>query len=146
MMPKDRTEFVEENTQRAVYAANLSTQWLADIADHNLSQGRAAVETMLMLTRKLFGGFGQQASTVSERSLDLVEQAFSNAFDAGHKMVHVKDPQELAQIQSEFVSQQTRLLAEQTQHLGQSLTREVGEMASAMPKAVEMPRKKSEAA
>jgi Phasin protein len=143
-MPKDRTEFVEENTQRAVYAANLSTQWL--IADHNLSQGRAAVETMLMLTRKLFGGFGQQTSTVSERSLDLIEQAFSNAFDAGQKMVHVKDPQELAQIQSEFVSQQTRLLAEQTQHLGQSLTREVGEMASAVPKAVEMPRKKSEAA
>jgi hypothetical protein len=145
-MPKDRTEFVEETTQRAVNAAQLSTQWMADIADHNLSQGRAAIESMLMLTRKLFEGFGQQASAVRERSLDLAEQSFSNAFDFGQKIVRIKDPQELAQAQSEFVSRQTQLLAEQTQHLGQSLTHEVGEMASAVPKAVETPRKRPEAA
>jgi hypothetical protein len=145
-MARDRTEFVEETTQRAVQAAQLSTTWIADIADHNLSQGRAAVESMLMLTRKLFEGFGQQTSAVRERSLDLVEQAFSNAFDYGQKVIRIKDPQELAQVQSEFVSQQTRLLAEQTQHLGQSLTHEMGEMASAVPKAVDTPRKRSEAA
>jgi hypothetical protein len=145
-MPRDRTEFVEESTQRAVNAAQLSTQWIADIADHNLTQGRAAVESMLMLTRKMFEGLGQQVSSVQEHSLDLAEQTFSNAFDFGQKMVHIKDPQELAHVQSEFVSRQTRLLAEQTQHLGQSLTREVGEMASAVPKAVETPRRRSEAA
>jgi hypothetical protein len=99
-----------------------------------------------MLTRKLFEGFGHQTSAVSERSLDLVEQAFSNAFDFGQKIVRIKDPQELAQAHSEFVSRQTQLLAEQTQHLGQTLTREVGEMATAVPKAVETTRRRSEAA
>src|SRR5262249_54490879 len=126
--------------------AHLSTQWMADIADHNLSQGRAAIDSMMMLTRKLFEGFGQQASAVRERSLDLAEQTFSHAFDFGQKIVRIKDPQELTQAQSEFISRQTQLLAEQTQHLGQSLTREVGEMASTVPKAVDARRKRSEAA
>jgi hypothetical protein len=36
------------------------------------------------------------------------EETLSNTFDFLHKLVRMKDPQELAQLQSEFVSRQAQ--------------------------------------
>jgi len=59
----------------------------------------------------------------------------------------MKEPQELAQIQSEFVSRQAQLLGDQTKELGQRIMQGAHDAAKmAREAAVEPTRKRSEAA
>jgi len=56
--------------------------------------------------------------------LAVAEQTLSNAFDFAHKVIRVKEPQELAQIQSAFVGRQDQVLGEQTKELGHRMMEE----------------------
>jgi hypothetical protein len=51
----------------------------------------------------------------------LAEETLSNTFDFAQKLVRMREPQELAQLQSEFVSRQAQVLGDQTKELGTSL-------------------------
>jgi hypothetical protein len=76
---------------------------------------------LLTITRKAVHGIDHQASVVRERSLLLAEETLSNTFDFAQKLVRMREPQELAQLQSEFVSRQAQVLGDQTKELGTSL-------------------------
>ena len=39
-MAKDQTEFVQENMQRAIQAADIGADWITEIAEQNLKYGR----------------------------------------------------------------------------------------------------------
>jgi hypothetical protein len=59
----------------------------------------------------------------------------------------MKEPQELAQLQSEFVSRQAQVLGDQTKDLGQSIMQGANELAKTpLGGAVEPARRRSEAA
>ena len=51
----------------------------------------------------------------------MAEKALSNSVDFGQKCLRAKEPDELVQLQTEFMSQQAQMFAEQTRDLGQQI-------------------------
>lgn len=133
-MAKQSTDFAQ------VY---VSVDWFRQIAEHNLRQSRASLEELLSVTRKMFDDLGGHASAVCEHSMSLSEEALSNAFDYGVKLVRVREPQEFARVQTDYVSRQAQTLADQTKELNQRLMKAAEEMTST---AVESARRQSKAA
>ena len=70
----------------------------------------------------------------------------SNAFDFAHKVIRIKEPQELVQIQSDFVSRQAQVLGDQTKELGQRMMEGVQEIEKATEAGTAESRRRSEAA
>jgi hypothetical protein len=144
-MTKSAADFAERNTERAVQVTKYGMDWLREVAEQNLDQSKAAVETLVIATRKAVHALDQQTSAVLGQSM-LAEETLSNTFDFLHKLVRMKDPQELAQLQNEFVSRQAQVLADQTKEFGQTLMQGTSEMAKTTERTAETIRKLSEAA
>jgi len=145
-MAKGPSDFAQQNTERAMQATNYGMNWMREIAEQNLTQSKAAFEGLLMIARKAVDGMDEQASAIRERSMFLAEETFANTFDFVQKLLRIKEPQELPQIQSEFVSRQAQILGDQTKELGQSIMRGANEMAKTTLAGTEQSRKRSEAA
>jgi Phasin protein len=112
-MARSTTDFADvarQNTERAVQATN----WMCAVAEQNLIQNKAVFEGLLTIARNTLRSIDQQSSAISEHSIAVAEQALSNAFDFSHKVLRIKDPQQLAQIQSEFISRQAQVLGNHT--------------------------------
>src|SRR5437016_3022579 len=93
-MAKNPTDFAQQNTERAVQATNYGMNWMREIAEQNLNQSKAALEGLLMITRKAVDDIDHQASVVRERSLLLAEETLSNTFDFAQKLVRMREPQD----------------------------------------------------
>jgi hypothetical protein len=133
-------DFAQQNTERA-------TDWMRAIAEQNLNQSRAAFEGLLTVARNAVRDVDKQTAVICEHSMSVAEEMFSNTFDFAQKLMRMKEPQELAQIQSEFVSRQAQLLGDQTKELGQRIMQGAHDAAKmAREAAVEPTRKRSEAA
>ena len=91
-MAKNPTDFAQQNTERAVQVTNYGINWMLEIAEQNLNQSKAALEGLLMITRKAVDGIDHQASVVRERSLLLAEETLSNTFDFAQKLVRMREP------------------------------------------------------
>ena len=139
-MAKTTMDFAQQNTERAVQATN----WVRAIAEQNLNQSKAAFEGLLMIARNAVPSVDRQSSAICEHSIAAVEQTLSNAFDFAHKVIRIKEPQELVQIQSDFVSRQAQMLGEQTKELRQRMMEEVQEIEKEAGTAES--RRRSEAA
>jgi hypothetical protein len=113
-MARSTMDFAQQNTERA-------TDWMRAIAEQNLNQSRAAFEGLLTVARNAVRDVDKQTAAISEHSMSVAEEMFSNTFDFAQKLMRMKEPQELAQIQSEFVSRQAQLLGDQTKELGQRI-------------------------
>jgi len=139
-MARSTMDFAQQNTDRA-------TDWMRAIAEQNLNQSKAAFDGLLTVARKAVRDVDQQTAAICEHSMTFAEETLSNTFDFAHKLMHMKEPQELAQIQSEFVSRQAQLLGDQTKELGQAIMQGAREAAKTVREAaVEPTRKRSEAA
>src|SRR3954447_8239556 len=114
-MVRSTMDFAEQNTERAAQATN----WMCAVAEQNLIQNKAVFEGLLTIARNTLRSIDQQSSAISEHSIAVAEQALSNAFDFSHKVLRIKDPQELAQIQSELISRQAQVLGNHSNELGQ---------------------------
>jgi hypothetical protein len=118
-MARQPTEFIQQNTERAMQAADVSLNWFRQTAEHNFKQSKVAVEELVELTRRMAGEFNNQASALCQHSMSLAEETISNTFDCSSKLLRLKDPQELAQIQTDFVSRQAQAIADQTKELNE---------------------------
>ncbi len=145
-MTKSAADFAQRNTERAVQVTNYGMDWVREVAEQNLDQSKVSVETLVSATRKGVRALDQQTSAVLGRSMLTAEETLSNTFDFLHKLVRMKDPQELAQLQSEFISRQAQVLADQTKEFGQTLMQGTSELAKTTERTAETVRKLSEAA
>jgi len=141
-MAKSTMDFAQQNTERAVQATN----WVLAIAEQNLNQSKAALEGLLTIARNAVPSVHRQSSAICEHSIAAAEQTLSNAFDFAHKVIRIREPQELVQIQSDFVSRQAQVLGEQAKELGQRMVRGAQEIAKATETGTEESRRRSEAA
>src|SRR5438552_14821599 len=116
-MAKGTTDFARQSTEQAVQA----TDWMRAIAEQNLNQSKAAFEGLLTIARNAVRGVDQQASAICEHSMQFAEETLSNTFDFAHKLVRMKEPQEFAQIQTEFVSRQAQVLGGSGQRIMQDV-------------------------
>jgi hypothetical protein len=146
-MAKRPTDFAQQSTERAFEVTSYSLNWMREMAERNLNQSKAALEDLLTITRKAVDDMDHQAAVIREHSISLMEETLSNTFDFAHKLVQMKEPQELAQLQSEFVSRQAQVVGDQTKELGQSIAQGASEVAkTAMREAAESSRRQSAAA
>ena len=96
------------------------TEWMLHTTDRFLKQSKTMWEGSLTTARDAFDGFEQQASEMRRRLLSLTEATLANSFEFAHKVVQARGPQELIQIQNEFISRQAELIAEQSKRMGES--------------------------
>jgi hypothetical protein len=127
-MAKGTAEFAQQNTERAFQATNYGMNWMREIAEQNLTQSKAAIDGFLTITRKSAEGMDHQASVICKSSMSFAEETLANTFDFAHKLVRMREPQELAQIQSDFVSRQAQVMADQTKELGQRVAEGVNDV------------------
>jgi hypothetical protein len=57
-MAKHPTEIIQQNTERAMEAADVSLHWFRQATEQNFKQSKAAVEELIELTRRMTGSFG----------------------------------------------------------------------------------------
>ena len=120
-MTKSTTEFTQQNSERAMQAANLGMNWALELAEQSLNQSKVVVDGLFKVTRKMAEEFDNQTSATREHSSSLIETTLSNTFDFGYKLARLRGPQELVELQSEFVSRQSQAIADQTKELGQKI-------------------------
>jgi hypothetical protein len=136
-------DFAEQNTERAVQLTNYGINWMREIAEQNLEQNRAVVQNFLTIARNAVNDTDQRMSDFWQRSMLLAEETL----DFAHKLVHVREPKELAHLQSEFLNQQAQALVDNAAEFGQNIMREADEMTkSAAHEAAESSRRWSQAA
>ena len=111
-------KFPEPNAERAMQVANYGMDSMREMTEQSLNQSKALFEGILTTTRKTVENIDQQAREIRERSMSLAAETLSNTFDFAHNIVHAREPQELLQLQSEFISRQAQAVAEQSKELG----------------------------
>ncbi|MGA6936992.1 MAG: phasin family protein [Pseudolabrys sp.] len=120
-MTRGTTELMQQNSERAMQAANLGMNWARELAEQSLNQSKVVLDGLFNVTRKMAEEFDDQTTAIREHSTSLIETTLSNTFDFGHKLARLREPQELVELQSEFVSRQSQAIADQTKELGQKI-------------------------
>ena len=114
-MARDTADFAQQSSERAMQAANFGMNWGREFAEESFNQSCQAVDRFLHVARKMAEDFESQATTVREQMTSLTHKSLSNTTEFGQKLVRAKEPQELAQCQSEFLARQAQTIADQTQ-------------------------------
>jgi hypothetical protein len=122
-------DFAEQNTEQAIRVMNYGVNFVREIAEQNINQSKMLLHSLLTITKKVVDEIDQQSSDFRHRSMSLAEETFLNTFDFAQKVVRAREPQELAQIQNEFVGRQTQAVVDQAKELGQTMMQQANEMA-----------------
>ena len=117
----EQSAFAQQNVERALKSANFGLTWTREFAEQTLNQSKAALDGFLKASNKMAKDFESQSSAIREHTTTLTEKALSNSVDFGRKCLRAKEPHELVQLQTEFMSQQAQIFAEQTKELGQKI-------------------------
>jgi phasin len=98
-----------------------------DFAEKSVEQARKAFEGFVGAAQKALTSAGDlpmvppSAKDMSAKAMSFAEANVNAAFDLAQKLVHAKDPQEVFQLQAEFVKSQLAAIQEQTKELGAAL-------------------------
>ena len=128
-MARDSAEFAQQSGERAMQAATVGMTWARDFTEESFNQSRQAFDAFLRISRKMAEDFEKQASAMREHTTALTEKTLSNTMDYGQKLARAKEPQEIAQCQSEFMARQAQTLADQTKVFGQKIQQAAQELA-----------------
>ena len=112
-------EATNRDTQRVMTETNHEMDWMWVVAEQSLNLSKAAFEGFLTSTRQTSGAIEHQASGIRKRSISLAAEALGNTFNFAQCVVHAREPQEFLQLQGEFLTRQTKMLADETRKLGQ---------------------------
>ena len=103
-MNKDATGFTQQNSERAMQAANLGMDWARELAEQSLNQSKVVLDGLFNVTRKMAEEFDDQTTAIREHSTSLIETTLSNTLDFGQKLTRLREPHELVELQNEFIS------------------------------------------
>lgn len=135
-MARDSTEFAQQSGERAMQAATFGLTWAREFTEENFNQGKQTLDSFLRVSRKLTEDLEDQLCALRAHSTALTEQLFSNAMEFGQKLACAKEPQEVAQCQSEFMARQAQAVADQTKVFGQKLQHAAQELAQTASSAM----------
>jgi hypothetical protein len=145
-MARDTADFAQQSSERAMQAANFGMNWGREFAEESFNQSCQAVDRFLHVARKMAEDFESQATTVREQMTSLTHKSLSNTTEFGQKLVRAKEPQELAQCQSEFLARQAQTIADQTKEFGQKMQKAAQTFASNASSAMAEASRRSEEA
>jgi len=122
-----------QSAQEGIQIASNGLDWLRQVTDDGLEQMMSMLDRSISGIGRAADTFDRQAAEVRDRSLQIARETLSNSMEFAHQAMHVRQPQELLQLQSEFVSKQAQTLAEHSRHFGQSIAQgvhQIGRVAS----------------
>lgn len=103
---------------------------MRSFAEKSVEEARAAFERYISAAQTAVSTIEGQAKAaqagakdVRDKSVTFAEQNVTAAFEFAQKLVRAKDPQEFAQLQSEFIRSQMQALTEQAKALGETVSR-----------------------
>jgi hypothetical protein len=128
-MARDSAEFAQQSGERAMQAATFGMTWVRDFTEESFSQGKQALDSFLRVSRKMAEDFENHACAIRAQATALTEQTLTNTMEYGQKLARAKEPQEVAQCQSEFMARQAQAIADQTKVLGQKMQQAAQEFA-----------------
>jgi hypothetical protein len=111
----------EKNAEQATQMAQFGMDWIRQFTEESLNQTGAMFDRFITTVGRTAENFDQQASELRGRSISMAKETLTNSMDFAHRAVNAREPQELLQLQSEFVSKQAQALAEHSKLLGQSI-------------------------
>jgi hypothetical protein len=135
--------FADRSAAHTMDAANFGVNWFREIAEQGLNQSRAVLDGYLAISKKAVDSVDRQATDMNKRSMLIAEETLSNAYDFAQKLVSVREPQQLATLQSEFVSRQAQIFADQMKDVGKNIMQEATDAADTTMRTVERSRKRS---
>ena len=135
-MARDSTEFAQQSGERAMQAAAFGMNWAREFTEDNFNQGKQAFDSFLRVSRKLTEDLEDQLCALRAHNTALTEQLCANAMEFGQKLARAKEPQEVAQCQSEFMARQAQALADQTRMYGQKIQQAAQELAQTASNAM----------
>lgn len=144
-MARDTAEFAQQNGERAMQAATFGMTWAREFAEESFGQGRLAFDGFLKMSRRMARDFETQAAAWREHTTALTERTFANTFEYSQKLARAKEPQDFAQLQSEFLARQSQLFADQTKEFGQRMQKAAQEFAQTASTAMAEAQRRSEA-
>jgi hypothetical protein len=110
-------------------AATFGLNWAREFTEENFSQGKQALDSFLRVSRKMTEDLEDQLCAIRARNTALTEQMLGNAMELGQKLARAKEPQDVAQCQSEFIARQAQAIADQTRAFGQKMQQAAQEFA-----------------
>jgi len=135
-MARDNAEFAQQSGERAMQAATFGVTWAREITEESFSQGRQALDGLLRVSRKMAEDFEKQTCAMREHTTTLTEKTVANTMEFGQKLARAKEPQEIAQCQSEFLARQAQVLADQTKLFGEKVQKAAHEFAQTASSAL----------
>jgi phasin len=117
-MPNEVRAFVEQS----VAQARTAFDGIAQAANNAVSQWHGHAQAARA-----------GASEIAHKSMAYAERNMTATFDFAQKLMQAKDPGEVMRLQSEYLSNQMKMLSSQAQELGQSAAKIV--MDTAKPKS-----------
>jgi uncharacterized protein YoxC len=135
-MARDTTEFAHQTGERAAQAATFGVTWAREFTEESFNQGKHALDSFLRVSRKMTEDLQSQMSAIREHTTALTEQTLSNTMEFGQKLARCKEPQDIAECQSEFMSRQAQAVADQTKVLGQKMQQAAQDFAQTASGAV----------
>ena len=78
--------------------------------------------------------------------MSMATDTLSNSIDFAHRALKVRQPQDLLQLQTEFVSRQAQVVAENSKMLGETIARGASEMGKFTSQGLEEASRRSQAA
>ena len=135
-MARDSAEFAQQSGERAMQAATFGMTWARDFTEESFSQGKQALDSFLRVSRKMAEDFENHACAIRAQATALTEQTLTNTMEYGQKLARAKEPQEVAQCQSEFMARQAQMLADQTKVFGEKVQKAAHEFAQTASSAL----------
>jgi hypothetical protein len=126
-----------------MYAANFGANWLREVAEQGLNQSRAVLDGYLSISKKAVESVDRQATDISNRSMLIAEETLSNAYDFAHKLVSVREPQQLATLQTEFVRRQAEIFADQMKDVSENMMQEATDVAATSMRVAQRSKRRS---
>jgi phasin family protein len=137
----------KQNTEEARQMANIGIDWARHVTEESIEQTASMLDRGITTIGRAADFFDKQASAVRDRSLLLAKETIANSMEFAHRAMHVRDPQELLQLQSVYLSKQAQTLAEHSKHFGQSIAQGVYQIGNVTSQGLkEASRAVSEAA
>src|SRR5262249_39566790 len=118
---REKRTIRQQESEGMIETANFGFTGARAVAAPNFKQNQTAMGGVLKASNKIAKTFEGQSSAIREQTTVLTEKALANSVDFGQKFLRAKEPDELVRLQTEFMSQQAQIFAEQTKELSQKI-------------------------
>ena len=120
----------KQNTEEPRQMANIGVDWARHVTEESIQRTASMIDRGITTIGRAADFFDKQSSEVRDRSLLMAKETIANSMEFAQRAMHVREPQELLQLQSEFLSKQAQTLAEHSRHFGQSIAQGMHQMGN----------------